>query len=157
MRTSSRPTISRARTRAATSPGLPLFAYSTDIGFGGGARAYYYWNGNRDDPRFATTPYLYRMFLQAFVSTRGVQFHWLDFDAPQDRRHAVPHPQPADLRRATSTRTTSASAARAAAAAVPRLAGTFASFADYTRRQQPVDRRHDVREVRPVRSASSRS
>src|SRR5689334_7212560 len=29
--------------------GLPLFSYSTDIGFGGGARAYYYWNGERSD------------------------------------------------------------------------------------------------------------
>ncbi|HEY4181927.1 MAG TPA: BamA/TamA family outer membrane protein [Kofleriaceae bacterium] len=63
--------------------GLPLFAYSTDIGFGGGARAYYYWNGDRKDPRFATTPYLQRIFLQAFASTRGIQFHWLDYDAPK--------------------------------------------------------------------------
>lgn len=63
--------------------GLPLFAYSTDIGVGGGARAYYYWDGDRDDPRFAHTPYLQRVFLQAFVSSRGVQFHWLDYDAPR--------------------------------------------------------------------------
>lgn len=63
--------------------GLPLFAYSTDLGLGLGARAYYYWNGHRDDPRFAQTPYLYRVFLQGFASTRGVQFHWLDFDAPK--------------------------------------------------------------------------
>ena len=63
--------------------GLPLFSYSTDLGYGFGARAYYYWDGHRDDPRFATTPYLYRVFLQAFVSTRGTQFHWLDFDAPR--------------------------------------------------------------------------
>src|SRR5262245_50909814 len=62
--------------------GLPLAAYGTDIGFGGGARAYYYWNGRRRDPRFAETPYLHRVFLQGFVSTRGVQFHWLDYDAP---------------------------------------------------------------------------
>jgi hypothetical protein len=63
--------------------GLPLAAYSTDLGFGGGARVYYYWDGHRDDARFATTPYLYRVFLQAFASTGGVQFHWLDFDAPK--------------------------------------------------------------------------
>jgi hypothetical protein len=63
--------------------GLPLVAYSTDIGFGGGARAYYYWNGKRSDPRFAKTPYLHRVFLQGFLSTRGVQFHWLDYDAPR--------------------------------------------------------------------------
>lgn len=63
--------------------GLPLFAYSTDIGYGAGARAYYYWNGHRGDPRFSSTPYLYRVFLQGFASTRGLQFHWLDFDAPK--------------------------------------------------------------------------
>lgn len=63
--------------------GLPLFAYSTDIGLGLGARAYYYWNGARTDADFARTPYKFRMFLQAFVSTRGVQFHWLDFDIPR--------------------------------------------------------------------------
>jgi hypothetical protein len=63
--------------------GLPLFNYSTDTGFGFGARAYYYYDGTRDDPRFKTTPYLYRVFLQAFVSTGGTQFHWLDFDAPK--------------------------------------------------------------------------
>lgn len=63
--------------------GLPLFAYSTDIGLGLGARAYYYWDGDRSDPRFATTPYLYRVFVQAFATTGGVQFHWIDFDAPR--------------------------------------------------------------------------
>jgi len=63
--------------------GLPLLAYSTDLGFGGGARAYYYWDGHRDDPRFAETPYLFRMFVQAFASTRGLQFHWIDLDAPR--------------------------------------------------------------------------
>ncbi|HEY1549558.1 MAG TPA: DUF5982 domain-containing protein [Kofleriaceae bacterium] len=63
--------------------GLPLFSYSTDLGYGFGARAYYYWDGHRGDARFATTPYLYRVFLQVFVSTRGTQFHWLDFDAPK--------------------------------------------------------------------------
>ena len=63
--------------------GLPLAAYSTDIGFGAGARAYYFFNGKRDDTRFASSPYLYRVFLQAFASTRGIQFHWLDLDAPK--------------------------------------------------------------------------
>lgn len=63
--------------------GLPLLAFSTDLGFGAGARAYYYWNGRRSDERFATTAYLHRIFLQAFFSTRGLQFHWLDYDAPR--------------------------------------------------------------------------
>src|SRR5579863_5515133 len=63
--------------------GLPLVNYTTDTGFGYGARVYYYFDGERDDPRFATTPYLYRVFRQGFWSTRGLQFHWLDFDAPK--------------------------------------------------------------------------
>lgn len=63
--------------------GLPLAAYSTDIGLGIGARAYYFWDGAREDSRFATTPYLFRTFLQVFASTRGIQFHWLDFDIPK--------------------------------------------------------------------------
>src|SRR6478735_6580004 len=62
---------------------LPLVSYSTDTGFGGGARAFYYWNGHPDDPRFAVTPYLYRVFVQLYATTRGVQFHWVDFDAPR--------------------------------------------------------------------------
>ena len=62
---------------------LPLAAYSSDIGYGGGARAYYYWNGRRDDPRFASTPYLARVFLNVFATTKGLQYHWLDLDAPK--------------------------------------------------------------------------
>ena len=62
---------------------LPLAAYSVDFGLGGGARAYYYWNGTRTDSRFARTPYLVRTFLNVFASTRGLQYHWLDLDAPK--------------------------------------------------------------------------
>ncbi len=62
--------------------GLPLVAYGTDIGLGLGARAYYYWNGVRASPLFAVTPYLHRVFAQAFFTTGGLQFHWLDYDAP---------------------------------------------------------------------------
>src|SRR5262245_28483140 len=63
--------------------GTPLAAYSVDFGFGGGARVYYYWNGERSDPRFAQTPYLQRVFVQAFGTTNGAQFHWIDYDAPR--------------------------------------------------------------------------
>ena len=61
---------------------VPLAAYSVDFGFGAGARAYYYWDGDRTDPRFATTPYLLRIFLNVFATTDGLQYHWLDIDAP---------------------------------------------------------------------------
>jgi outer membrane protein assembly factor BamA len=62
---------------------VPLFAYSVDFGLGAGARGYYYWNGPRSDPRFAVTPYLARIFLNVFATTHGVQYHWLDLDAPR--------------------------------------------------------------------------
>ncbi|MBA3463393.1 MAG: BamA/TamA family outer membrane protein [Deltaproteobacteria bacterium] len=62
---------------------LPLLAYSADFGVGGGVRGYYYWNGKRSDPRFAVTPYLARVFVNVFATTNGVQYHWLDLDAPR--------------------------------------------------------------------------
>lgn len=62
--------------------GLPLANYDTNTGVGFGARAYYYYNGRRSDPLFAYTPYFYRVFLQGFATTRSLQFHWLDVDAP---------------------------------------------------------------------------
>lgn len=62
--------------------GLPLANADPNTGIGFGARVYYFRNGDRSDPRFAYTPYLHRIFLQAFFSTRGLQFHWLDYDAP---------------------------------------------------------------------------
>lgn len=70
---------------------LPLFAYSVDFGYGAGARGYYYFNGDRTDARFARTPYLARMFLNVFATTRGLQFHWLGLDAPRvfDSRYRI--------------------------------------------------------------------
>src|SRR5262249_32054963 len=62
--------------------GLPLANYDPNTGFGFGARAYYYWNGTHADPLFGYTPYLHRVFLQAFFTTNGLQFHWLDYDVP---------------------------------------------------------------------------
>ena len=62
---------------------IPLAAYSVDFGLGGGGRAYYFWNGSRSDARFAYTPYLHRIFLQVFATTGGLQYHWLDYDAPE--------------------------------------------------------------------------
>lgn len=61
--------------------GLPLVNYDSNTGLGFGARGYYFFDGKRSDPRFAYTPYLYRVFLQAFATTGGYQFHWLDVDA----------------------------------------------------------------------------
>src|SRR5262245_44322419 len=60
--------------------GLPLVSYDSNTGVGFGARGYYYQDGSRSDPLFAYTPYQYRVFLQAFFTTGGMQFHWLDID-----------------------------------------------------------------------------
>ncbi len=62
--------------------GLPLFAYDPLIGFGGGARVYLYYDGKKDDPLFAYTPYLHRVYAQFFYGTGGVQDHVIDYDAP---------------------------------------------------------------------------
>lgn len=62
--------------------GLPLANYDSNTGFGAGARAYYFYNGKKTDPLFAYTPYEYRTFAMLFFTTRGLQFHWADFDAP---------------------------------------------------------------------------
>ena len=62
--------------------GLPLWNSDPNTGLGFGARAYYYYNGERSDPLFAYTPYLHRVFAQVFATTKGLQFHWLDYDAP---------------------------------------------------------------------------
>jgi hypothetical protein len=62
--------------------GLPLANYDPNTGVGFGARLYYYIDGDREDPLFAYTPYQHRFFAQAFFTTGGLQFHWLDWDAP---------------------------------------------------------------------------
>ena len=62
--------------------GLPLANFDRDTGFGFGARVYYFVDGKKDNPLFAYTPYLQRVFAQAFATTSGAQFHWLDYDAP---------------------------------------------------------------------------
>lgn len=62
--------------------GLPLANYDSNTGLGFGVRGYYYYNGRRSDPLFGYTPYFFRVFLQLFATTGGLQFHWLDVDAP---------------------------------------------------------------------------
>jgi hypothetical protein len=62
--------------------GVPLFAYDPNFGFGFGARAYYYYDGRKDDPLYDYTPYLHRVFAQGFATTGGAQDHVLDYDAP---------------------------------------------------------------------------
>jgi len=118
--------------------GLPLAAYSTDIGFGGGARAYYYWDGDRSDSRFATTPYLYRVFLQAFFSTRGVQFHWLDFDAPKIFDSPYRVRSQLILQRNINSNYFGLGTRSLVPLAFPGSAKSYTSYADYAADQQQI-------------------
>lgn len=118
--------------------GLPLFAYTTDLGLGLGARVYYYWNGHPSDHRFAETPYVYRLFLQGFASTRGLQFHWLDLDAP--RVFDTPYRIRSQL---IYQRNINSNYFGLGARALPPLAfpgrpGGYDRYADYTRDQQRI-------------------
>jgi surface antigen Omp85-like protein len=120
--------------------GLPLASYSTDIGLGLGARVYGYWDGHPDDPRFGETPYLYRIFLQAFASTRGIQVHWLDLDAP--RILDSPYRIRSQLIYARNINNNYFGLGERALAplAFPGQARTYGSYADYTRDQQRIGR-----------------
>jgi hypothetical protein len=62
--------------------GLPIANYDPTTLVGVGGRLYYYFDGERSDPRFAYTPYLHRLIAQVFVSTAGAQDQLLDYDAP---------------------------------------------------------------------------
>jgi outer membrane protein assembly factor BamA len=118
--------------------GLPLFAYSTDIGLGLGARVYYYWDGDRDDPRFAGTPYLYRVFLQAFATTRGIQFHWLDLDAPKIFQSPYRIRSQLIYGRNLYANYFGLGERALAPLAFPGAAGSYGSYADYTRDQMRI-------------------
>lgn len=118
--------------------GLPLFAYSTDIGFGFGARAYYYWDGDRADPRFATTPYLYRVFVQAFATTGGIQFHWIDFDAPKIADSPYRIRSQLILERATNNNYFGLGTASLAPLTFPGAGRTFSAFSAYSAAQQQI-------------------
>jgi outer membrane protein assembly factor BamA len=72
----------REKVEGAYFTGLPLVDSDPDTGFGFGARGYRYWDGSRDDPLYAYTPYRHRVYAQAFATTNGYQFHAFDYDAP---------------------------------------------------------------------------
>ena len=116
--------------------GLPLIAYSVDFGLGLGARVYYYWDGDKKDPRFATTPYLYRIFAQAFASTDGLQFHWIDFDAPNIGNSPYRVRSQLIYMRNTISNYFGIGDASLAPLAFPGSPGTYRSYSDYTADQQ---------------------
>jgi hypothetical protein len=118
--------------------GLPLLAYSTDMGFGGGIRLYYFWDGHKDDPRFATTPYLFRVFAQAFASTNGVQFHWIDFDAPKIADTPYRFRSQLIYARNTNSNYFGIGDRSLERLHFPGSAQTFSSYADYSAAEQQI-------------------
>ncbi len=62
--------------------GLPLVNYTTDSGFGYGARAYMYYNGQRGDPYFDSSPYFMQLYAQFYQTTKGLAYHEVNLDMP---------------------------------------------------------------------------
>jgi len=61
---------------------LPLLNYSTDTGFGYGARVYLHQNGTCEDSCFAITPYRGEWYLNLFETTNGWTFDCVSVDLP---------------------------------------------------------------------------
>ncbi|MFO1471393.1 MAG: DUF5982 domain-containing protein [Turneriella sp.] len=62
--------------------GLPLVNSDPNTGIGYGARVFYSYNGEKDDPIFRRTPYRTQLYAQFFQTTNGYQYHEINLDAP---------------------------------------------------------------------------
>lgn len=62
--------------------GLPLVNSDPNTGVGYGARVFYFYNGEKDDPIFRRTPYRTQLYAQFFQTTNGYQYHEINLDAP---------------------------------------------------------------------------
>lgn len=60
--------------------GLPIIDVDPDSGIGFGAVGNVFWDGPRADPFFSYTPYRHRIGAQGFVTTNGLQQHFVDYD-----------------------------------------------------------------------------
>src|SRR5947208_15835112 len=69
--------------------GLPLANSDPDTGFGFGARAYLFDNGEKCDALFRYTPYRMRAYAQLFATTTAYQYHTVDLDMPYVDREPV--------------------------------------------------------------------
>jgi outer membrane protein assembly factor BamA len=69
--------------------GLPLANSDPDTGFGFGARAYLFDNGEKCDALFRYTPYRMRTYAQLFATTTAYQYHTLDLDMPYVDREPI--------------------------------------------------------------------
>ena len=62
--------------------GLPDFSSDPVAGNGIGVRGTIYWNGKREDPLFAYTPYKAKLNVNAYATSRNAQEFTLSYDAP---------------------------------------------------------------------------
>jgi len=62
--------------------GLPLVNFTSDTGFGYGARVYVHDDGHKGDACFATTPYQAEWYVNLFQTTSGWQYHNVSVDLP---------------------------------------------------------------------------
>ncbi|MBC8135020.1 MAG: hypothetical protein H8F28_03930, partial [Fibrella sp.] len=62
--------------------GLPDISSDPVAGTGYGVRGTIYWNGKRDDPLFAYTPYRAKLNVNAFFTSNNAQEFTLSYDAP---------------------------------------------------------------------------
>ncbi len=74
---------------------VPEANYDPNTGFGLGVGGHYTFDGSRNDPLFAYTPYRHRIFAQVYATTGGYQQHFLSYegiyvgDSPYRLRAAV--------------------------------------------------------------------
>jgi Omp85 superfamily domain len=118
--------------------GLPLANYDHDTGFGFGARLYYFDDGDRDDPFFAYTPYLQRVFAQGFATTSGVQYHWLDYDSPTFLHSLFRVRASFEFQQNTSQNYFGIGERSMAPLAFPGASGSFAHASEYEQRLRAV-------------------
>ncbi len=65
--------------------GLPLVNFSSDDGFGYGARVYMYYNGSKEDAYFDSTPYFMQLYAQYYATTNRRQLSRANLDMPTSR------------------------------------------------------------------------
>lgn len=62
--------------------GLPLINSDPNTGIGYGARVFYFYNGEKDNPLFRRTPYRAQLYAQFFRTTLGYEYHEVNWDSP---------------------------------------------------------------------------
>jgi outer membrane protein assembly factor BamA len=136
--------------------GLPLVNSDPDTGFGFGARAYYFENGERTDDFFRYTPYRHRVYAQAFFATRGYQYHEVDYDGPYVDGSPVRIRASIAYARNTATNYYGTGAATMNRLRFPGEDRTFASYSEYddAKRAQNFGRYDQYMLTRPQATAT---